>query len=347
MTEKICVLGAGSWGSALAHLLAQKGHDVSLWEFYPAAAEKLEKTRMLAILPQLKLHSGVRVTSRIDEALQGKALVVSATPSEFVRATFGLVKKSLGTSPSFDVVSVTKGIENATLKRMSEVIEDEIPALHGRVAVLSGPSHAEEVILNTPTAVVTAGPTALAERVQSDFSTDHFRVYTHPDFLGVELGGALKNIYAIATGACDGLGLGDNTKAALMTRALYEMARLGISMGANVVTFFGLSGLGDLIVTCGSRHSRNRLLGEKIGQGKTLAQALAEMTMVAEGVRTTQSVYDLSMKMRLELPIVNEIHRCLYEGKSAKDSLHDLLMRPVKPEMMHFEKIISKIQTPQ
>jgi glycerol-3-phosphate dehydrogenase (NAD(P)+) len=224
---------------------------------------------------------------------------------------------------------------------MSEVIEEEVPEAKGRVAVLSGPSHAEEVAVGIPTAVVSAGPSGLDANVQDLFNTDAFRVYTSKDFVGVELGGALKNIYAIATGACDGLGLGDNTKAALMTRGLNEMARMGIASGAQGLTFFGLSGMGDLIVTCGSRHSRNRLMGEKIGQGKTLKEALGEMTMVAEGVRTTKSVYDLARKLNLDLPIVNEIYRCLYEGKTAKDSLHDLMMRPVRAEMVHVEHLFN------
>jgi glycerol-3-phosphate dehydrogenase (NAD(P)+) len=189
---------------------------------------------------------------------------------------------------------------------------------------------------------VSGGPNDLGKKTQDLFNTDHFRVYTSADFVGVELGGALKNIYAIATGACDGLGLGDNTKAALMTRALNEMTRVGLASGAHGLTFFGLSGMGDLIVTCSSRHSRNRLLGEKIGQGKTLKEALAEMTMVAEGVRTTKSVYDLAKRLKQELPIVNEIYRCLYEGKSAKDSLHDLMLRPVLAEMVHVEHLFTQ-----
>ncbi len=303
--------------------------------------DALKKTRTLAVMPQLKLHESVLVTSDLAEALAGAQVVVSATPSEFVRGTWKAVREKKAFPKNAWVVSVTKGIENETLKRMSEVVEDELPETKGRVAILSGPSHAEEVAVHTPTAVVSSGPGDLGEKVQELFNTDHFRVYTTKDFVGVELAGALKNIYAIATGACDGLGLGDNTKAALMTRALNEMTRVGLASGAQALTFFGLSGMGDLIVTCSSRHSRNRLLGEKIGQGRTLKEALAEMTMVAEGVRTTKSVYDLAKKLKQELPIVNEIYRCLYEGKSAKDSLHDLMLRPVHAEMVHVEHLFT------
>lgn len=342
MKERMMVLGGGTWGATLANLLARNGHDVAVWEFFPEVAQKLRQTRTLAVLPQLRLHESVNVTSDLFEAMKDRHVAVNAVPSEFVRSTFRALREKKAFPTGAWVVSVTKGIENDTLKRMSEVIAEELPQLTGHVAVLSGPSHAEEVALSIPTAVVSAGPGGLAERVQELFNTDAFRVYSGADFVGVELGGALKNIYAIACGACDGLGLGDNTKAALMTRGLNEMVRIGIACGARGLTFFGLSGLGDLIVTCGSRHSRNRLLGEKIGQGKTLRQALGEMTMVAEGVRTTKSVFQLAQKHRLDLPIVNELYRCLHEGKSAKESLHDLLLRPVADEMVHVEHLFKE-----
>jgi glycerol-3-phosphate dehydrogenase (NAD(P)+) len=210
------------------------------------------------------------------------------------------------------------------------------------VAVLSGPSHAEEVARRLPTVVVTAGPGDFPARVQTLFKSEAFRVYTSPDTIGVELGGALKNIYAIACGICDGLGLGDNAKAALMTRGLNEMTRVGLASGAQAITFTGLSGLGDLIVTCTSKHSRNRALGEKIGQGKTLQQALSEMTMVAEGVVTSRSAYQLGQKLGLDLPIIEDIYRCLHEGKSAKESLRDLMTRPVSDEMFRVAKLLEK-----
>ncbi|MBI4397264.1 MAG: NAD(P)-dependent glycerol-3-phosphate dehydrogenase [Elusimicrobia bacterium] len=336
--ERIGVIGGGSWGATLADHLARKGNDVSLWEFQPAAAESLKKTRTLAFMPQLRLHPSVEVTSDLAEVLSGRAILVSAVPSEHVRATFRAVREKNTLSPGAWVVSVTKGIETDTLKRMSEIIAEEVPPLQGRVAVLSGPSHAEEVAKSIPTAIVSAGPGDLPEKVQALFNSDSLRVYTSDDGVGVELGGAVKNIYAIACGICDGLGLGDNTKAALMTRGLYEMTRLGKACGAQEMTFLGLSGMGDLIVTCMSRHSRNRLLGEKIGQGRTLDQALKEMTMVAEGVRTTKSVHQLAHRIGLEMPIVNQLHLCLYEGKSAGDCVRDLLTRPVTSEMKHLRK---------
>jgi glycerol-3-phosphate dehydrogenase (NAD(P)+) len=339
--ERVAVLGGGSWGATLADHLARLGHDVAVWEFVKEAADHLQRTRTLKVMPELRLHESARVTSDMADALNGRGVIVSAVPSEFVRGTFRAVREKKCFPIGAAVVSVTKGIENDTLKRMSEIIEEEAPESSGRVAVLSGPSHAEEVARSVPTAVVAAGPGDLPARTQALFNSDTFRVYSSDDFVGVELGGALKNIYAIACGACDGLGLGDNTKAALVTRGLNEMVRIGNALGARGLTFFGLSGLGDLIVTCFSRHSRNRSLGEKIGQGKTLEQALKEMTMVAEGVRTTKSVRQLSKKQGIELPIVDEIYGCLYEGKSARDSLHDLMHRPVTSEMIHVESLFA------
>ncbi len=339
MKTRLTVLGGGSWGATLADHLARKGHEVTVWEFVPEVAKALQSTRTLAVMPQLRLHESVRVTNDLAESLCRAEAVVSVVPSEFVRSTWRRIRETGALPAEAWVISATKGIENDTLKRMSEVIAEEAPALRDRVAVLSGPSHAEEVAQSVPTAVVSAGPAGLPAQVQAIFNTETFRVYTSADFPGVELGGALKNIYAIACGACDGLGLGDNTKAALVTRGLNEMVRIGLASGAHGLTFFGLSGLGDLIVTCFSKHSRNRLLGEKVGQGKTLKQALGEMTMVAEGVRTTKSVYQLSQRLKLELPIVNELYKCLHEGKSARDSLHDLMHRPVSAEMVHLEHI--------
>jgi len=261
-------------------------------------------------------------------------LIISATPSHFVRTTLKTVKKAKSVLRNIAVVSATKGIETASLKRMSEVIEEELPQVKNKICVLSGPSHAEEVISKIPSAVVAAAKNiSLANKIQKIFMTKSLRVYTSLDIPGVELGGSLKNIYAIACGISDGLGLGDNTKAALMTRGLTEMVRLGTYLGGDPSTFFGLSGVGDLIVTCFSKHSRNRRLGEKIGEGKKLETALKEMTMVAEGVKTTESAYKLGQKYSVDIPITKEIFRCLYEGKSAKASLKDLMNRPAKPEL--------------
>jgi glycerol-3-phosphate dehydrogenase (NAD(P)+) len=339
MGERIAVLGGGSWGATLSTLLARNGHDVALWEFAREAAERLQSSRRLPSLPQLELHPSVRVTSDLADALKGRGVLVGAVPSEHVRSTFRAAQKSGAVAAGAWAVSVTKGLEKDTFRRMSEIAEEEVAALRGRVAVLSGPSHAEEVAGGIPTAVVSAGPAGLPDRVRELFNTDSFRVYTSDDAPGVELGGAVKNIYAVACGISDGLGLGDNTKAALMTRGLNEMIRFGIDMGAKAITFFGLSGVGDLIVTCGSRHSRNRLLGEKIGRGKTLEQALGEMTMVAEGVPATYSVHQLGLQRKIDLPIVGEVYRCLYEGKSAKACVQDLLTRPPIGEMSRVEHL--------
>jgi glycerol-3-phosphate dehydrogenase (NAD(P)+) len=267
-------------------------------------------------------------------------LVVNAVPSTHVRATFTAVHASGALAPGAWAVSVSKGIENDTLKRMSQVIAESAPALAGRVSVLAGPSHAEEVARSLPTAVVAAGPESLREKIVALFNNESFRVYTSSDFIGVELGGALKNVYAIACGVSDGLGMGDNTKAALMTRGLNEIARLGVARGAQATTFFGLAGLGDLIVTCTSKHSRNRLLGEKIGQGKSVEQALSEMTMVAEGLPTTRSAQQLADRHGLDLPIIHALHSCLFEGKTAHDAVRELLSRPPVEEMYHLESML-------
>jgi glycerol-3-phosphate dehydrogenase (NAD(P)+) len=346
MSGKIAVIGGGSWGATLADVLGRNGRDVVIWEFFPQAAEALASSRTLKVMPDLKLHPSVKVTSDLAAALAGAELVVSAVPSEHVRRTWRAVREKVAFPKGAWALSVTKGIENDSLKRMSEIIVEEVPAAAGRVGVLAGPSHAEEVARQVPTAVVAAGPSDLPGRVQKFFQSDSFRVYTSPDALGVELGGALKNIYAIACGVCDGLGLGDNTKAALMTRGLNEMTRAGIALGASSMTFSGLSGLGDLIVTCTSRHSRNRSLGEKIGQGKNLQQALAEMTMVAEGVATAKSGYQLAKSLKLDLPIILEIYRCLHEGKPAREALRDLMTRPVSEEMSQVSEMLGKAGRP-
>lgn len=338
--DKIAVIGGGSWGATLADVLARNGHDVSIWEFLPEAVRSLKDTRTLKTLPQLNLHPSVLVTGDMAEALKGRSVALNAVPSDFVRRTWRAVREKGSFPENAWVLSATKGIENDTLKRMSEIVSEELPAAAGKVAVLSGPSHAEEVSRRVPTALVAAGPGDLAVRAQTLFQADFLRVYTSPDVLGVELGGALKNIFAIACGICDGLELGDNTKAALMTRGLNEMARLGMASGAQGITFAGLSGLGDLIVTCTSKHSRNRTLGEKIGLGKTLAQALGEMTMVAEGVSASKSGWQMARKRGLDLPIINEIYACLHEGKSARAALQDLMGRPAAEEMSEIKSAV-------
>jgi glycerol-3-phosphate dehydrogenase (NAD(P)+) len=331
--EKVAVLGGGTWGATLAAHLSTVGHDVAIWEFAPEVAAHLERERSLKTLPQLKLPVSILVSNDMGRVLTERSVVLSVTPSHAVRPTFENAVKSGMLQDGAMVISASKGIENNTFLTMSQIISQVFPKA-GDIAILTGPSHAEEVADGQPVALVAACTSATGQaRVKNLFSSDKFRVYTGADTVGAELGAALKNVYAVACGIVDGLGLGDNTKAALMTRGLAEMARLGQKMGAKPVTFFGLSGLGDLIVTCGSRHSRNRSLGEKVGQGNTLEQALKQMTMVAEGVNATRSAHNLSMAKHVDMPIVTEVYKILFENKPPRDSIRDLMSRNVGPEM--------------
>lgn len=331
MSENICVLGGGSWGATVASHMARAGHSVSLWEFMEPQVRQMNETRTLSFLPQLRIPDSIQITSNIVQALDQKDVIFSIVPSQFVRGTW---KSAAPHISKVDLVcSLSKGIEIESLMRMSEVIEQECPAAKGKVVIVSGPSHAEEVAQNIPTAVVASSPRRdLAERVQKILTTPTFRCYTQPDVVGVEICGSLKNVFAIACGACDGLGLGDNTKSALITRGLSEMARLGEKLGASHETFFGLAGMGDLVVTCFSQHSRNRLLGEKIGRGQSADQALKEMSMVAEGYPTAKSAYQLIQKTKADCPIIIEIYKVLYENKNIRDSMRDLMTRPAHEE---------------
>jgi glycerol-3-phosphate dehydrogenase (NAD(P)+) len=329
--ETIAILGGGSWGATLAAHLANRGHNVAVWEFVSDVAKRLRETRSLPTIPQLRLPSSVLVTNDMKEALDGRPVVLSVTPSHTVRSTFKAAAPHLKSGAL--IISATKGIENETFMRMSEVIREMFPAA-GDIVILSGPSHAEEVAVGQPVVMVAACEArTAAAHVRDMFASETFRIYTSGDPAGVEFGGALKNIYAVACGVVDGLKLGDNTKAALMTRSLLEMTRLGATAGARPVTFFGLSGLGDLIVTCGSRHSRNRLVGEKIGSGKKLDQALKEMTMVAEGVNTARSAWKFAESRHVDVPIIHEMYQVLFENKAPKDSIRDLMTRQVGAEM--------------
>jgi glycerol-3-phosphate dehydrogenase (NAD(P)+) len=334
----IGILGAGSWAVALSVLLHKRGHTVSMWEFNPADAEKLAAGRELpSKLPGIRVPSEVLITDDIARAVDKANLVVCAVPSQTMRSTMRRLVASTS-RPRLDAIDgfviVAKGIEINTLELMSDVLLDEVPGLGaGRIAVLSGPSHAEEVSRYIPTTVVVASEnSALTVKVQKAFSTESFRVYTNPDMRGVELSGSVKNIIAIAAGMCDGLGFGDNTKGALLTRGIAEMMRLGKKLGVEASTFSGLAGIGDLITTCISRHSRNRKVGELIASGLTLKQALEQMTMVAEGVETTKSVYELSKKHAIEMPITQEVYRTLFEGKNVRRAARDLMIRESKPE---------------
>ncbi|HWJ03241.1 MAG TPA: NAD(P)H-dependent glycerol-3-phosphate dehydrogenase, partial [Verrucomicrobiae bacterium] len=300
--KNIAVLGAGSWGTALAVLLAKKNYPVSLFGRHQAATEEMRSSRQnTRYLPGVELPSTLTPTSDLEGALNGADLVVLAVPSHAVRETARQMKPLL--KKGTIVVNTAKGIEQESFLRLSQVIEEEMPGTN--CVILSGPSHAEEVGRNVPTAVVAAAAKReLAETVQDYFMTPYFRVYTNPDVLGVEIGGALKNVIALGTGIADGLNFGDNTKAALMTRGLAEIARLGVAMGGKALTFAGLTGVGDLIVTCTSMHSRNRRAGILLGQGKPLPDVLKEVGMVVEGVRTTRGAYFLAQKYEVEMPIV-------------------------------------------
>ncbi len=322
---RIQVIGGGSWGLALTRLLALNGHTVTLWCRNEDNPDELRATRESKLyLPGVLLPDAVQIESAVDG---NAAMVVYAVPSHAMRAVV----------PQFEFdstpirVSVAKGIENNTLLRMSEIIGKLAP--DSPVVALSGPSHAEEVGRGLPASVVAAGEDGAArEAVQDAFFSTSFRVYTSPDIVGVELGGSLKNVVAIAAGVCDGLGLGDNAKSALITRGLAEMARLGEACGANPLTFAGLSGMGDLITTCTSRHSRNRAVGEAIASGKSLEEILRGSPMVAEGVRTTQSAMALARKLGVDMPLTEAAHQVLFEGLSAASAIASLMARDAKPE---------------
>ena len=334
----IVVLGAGSWGITLAVHAHKIGHHVKLWEFDPQEAERLNTERKRDdVLQGITIPEEIKISSDLEFMIKDAHMILNVVPSHVVRAVF----KKLNTIKTLDstavIVNCSKGIENETLCRISEIADQELSNLTAsRYAVLSGPSHAEEVSREIPTAVVAASKDeAIARYVQQMLTSKMFRIYRSLDVVGVELGGSLKNVIAIAAGICDGAGFGDNTKAALQPRGLAEISRLGTYFQANPITFSGLSGIGDLIVTCMSRHSRNRYVGEQIGTGKTLDEILNEMTMVAEGVRTSESVVQLAQKYNVEMPICEQVYEILFHNKEAKQALSDLLSREVKPEIWY------------
>jgi glycerol-3-phosphate dehydrogenase (NAD(P)+) len=333
MSERITILGAGSWGMACARLLERNDHTVTLWAYDPREYQRLIRTRGDSEkLPEFTLADTINITNDLKASLVDAHLVILAIPSQHVRSA---LRNSSGVvPPGISVVNLAKGVETGTLKRMSEVIREEWGILPLNIATLSGPSHAEEVAVDMPTTVVVAAASNdLALRVQAIFSGRAFRVYTSDDVVGVELGGSLKNVIAIASGIVDGLGFGDNTKGALITRGLAEMTRLGLAQGARLETFAGLSGLGDLVATCTSKHSRNRWVGEQIGRGKKLHEILLSMTMVAEGVETARSARDLAQRMGVEMPITDEVFQVLYEAKPPQAALGNLMGRTLKAEV--------------
>jgi len=334
VVKSVAVIGAGSWGITLAILLFEKGFSVRLWEFEKKQAEILAKKRKFRFLPWVNIPEEIEITSDISDALKGVQLIVVALPSHVVRR----VAKKIAEVPLSEdivVVNASKGLEDKTLLRMSQVLSQELPQrLHKRIVVLSGPSHAEEVSRKIPTTVVVASRNEKLNReIQKIFFTPYFRVYTNSDIIGVELGGALKNIVAVAAGIGDGMGLGDNSKAALITRGLVEITRLGRALRGKPATFSGLSGMGDLIVTCTSHYSRNRNFGEKIGQGKTLKKALSEIKMVVEGIRTTKAAYQLAKKYNVSMPITEEVYKVLFQKKKPSEAVRDLMQREAKPEL--------------
>jgi len=331
--SRVGVIGGGSWGTALANLLADNGHQVRLWVRDPALARTLERERRNPFyLPGIWLSDQVVPGSELAAAVEDAEAVVSAVPSHATREV--MERAAVSMDPDTLVVSTSKGIENDTLARMTRVLAEVLPAGAGdRVAVLSGPSFAIEVARGYPTAVTAAAlDLAVAERARDLFANPRFRVYTSTDVVGVELGGAVKNIVAIAAGICDGLRSGHNARAALITRGLAEIARLGVALGGEPITFMGLTGLGDLVLTCTTDLSRNRTVGFRLGAGETLEEIQSDMRMVAEGVRTTRSVRDLARRHDVEMPITEEVHSMLYEGKDPRISVEDLMTREFKPE---------------
>lgn len=322
---KITVLGAGTWGTALTILLASNHHEVTLWSFLSNELSALEKDRTnIQNLPGAILPESVLLEPDLTKALKDSEMVVMAVASVFVRETS---KKIAALIPAGTIlVNVAKGIEEASLKTLTEVMEEEIP--QAEVAVLSGPSHAEELSKKMPTTIVAgAGKKEVAERIQDAFMTDFFRVYTSPDVIGIELGGSLKNVIALAAGITDGLGFGDNTKAALMTRGIAEISRLGVKMGGKYETFSGLSGMGDLMVTCTSLHSRNRNAGYYIGQGMSADEAMKKVNQVVEGVYSARAALLLAQRYQVTMPIVEQINLVLFENKSAKEAALELFAR--------------------
>ncbi|MFQ5629782.1 MAG: NAD(P)H-dependent glycerol-3-phosphate dehydrogenase [bacterium] len=330
---KISIIGSGSWGTALALVLLQNGHHVIL---YGRDAQQIETMHASGYnekyLPGVSLPDNVALTNEIAEAANFGEIHVLAVPSHAFRRKLQEITTA-SEKRTYHIVSVAKGIENHSLKRMEEVTGEVLADRKFDFTCLSGPSHAEEVAVKIPSTVVaaSANPQAVHD-VQKLFMTPAFRVYSHADVIGVELGGALKNVIALAAGLCDGVGFGDNTKAALMTRGLAEITRLGVAMGANALTFAGLSGMGDLIATCMSRHSRNRYVGEQIGKGKTLDEVLAGMHMVAEGVRTTKAAYTLAIQNKIEMPITEKVYAALFENTSPRTAVAELMTREAKAE---------------
>ncbi len=331
MCAKVTFLGGGSFGTALSIMLAKKGLEVNIWDRDKSLVEDINiKRENFKYLPKITIPYNVKAFSNIEEAISGSDYIVIAVPSHVIRTLSRQISGLLNENQI--VVSIAKGIEEESLKRISEVIEEEIPQCP--VVILSGPSHAEEVALDIPTVVVvTSKDMNSAEKVQDVFMTNKFRVYTNEDIIGVEVAGAVKNIIALAAGISDGIGYGDNTKAALMTRGMSEIIRIGIKLGGRSETFSGLTGIGDLIVTCTSMHSRNRRAGILIGQGASVEEAISKIGMVVEGIKACNAFFKLKEKLNVSMPITHVLHQVLFEGKDAKYGVYELMSRDKKNEI--------------
>ena len=331
----VAIIGAGSWGIALAKVLHTNGNKVTVWSIVEDEITMLkEKHEHVQKLPGVKLPEDMEFTTDLESAVSGKAYLILAVPSVFTRST----AKSMApfVKEGQIIVCVAKGIEEETLMPLTDIVEQEIP--QAEVAVMCGPSHAEEVGIGLPTTVVAgAKKRAVAEEIQDIFMNNVFRVYTSPDVLGMELGGSLKNVIALAAGMADGLGYGDNTKAALITRGMFEMNKLAVTMGAKQETLNGLTGIGDLIVTCESKHSRNRKAGMLIGQGYTMQQAMDEVKMVVEGIYSAKAALALAKKYDVELPIIEEVNKVLFDDKPAKEGVKDLMVREKRVEHLNLK----------
>ncbi|MEJ7444538.1 NAD(P)H-dependent glycerol-3-phosphate dehydrogenase [Staphylococcus hominis] len=330
---KITVFGTGSFGTALANVLAENGHLVLMWGKNENTVDEINQSHQnKRYLKDVTLNETIKATSQLEQAVNFSDIFLIALPTKAIRNVVTEIDQHIKTKKTF--IHVVKGIENETFKRVSEMIEDSVSKNHKNgVGVLSGPSHAEEVVIKQPTTVAASSKDEhISKLIQDLFMNDYLRVYTNNDLIGVELGGALKNIIAVASGIVAGMGYGDNAKAALMTRGLAEISRLGEKLGADPMTFLGLGGIGDLIVTCTSTHSRNYTLGYKLGKGKTTEEALNEMNMVVEGIYTTNSVYHLAKSQNVDMPITNALYKVLFEDKPVKDSVKDLMGRDKKAE---------------
>ena len=330
--KTVTFLGCGSWGGALGKLLSEKGLVITMWHRNIDVVNHLLDTKTHYLIPELIFPANVDFTNDISSAIQSSEIIVLAIPSQSIRDVITKNKSSF--NKNHIIVNVSKGIEIDTLMTVSEVINDVLDGQHKSVVTLSGPSHAEEVISGHPTTLVAASnDVQSAEIIQNLFATEKLRTYLNRDIRGVELGGSMKNVIAIAAGICDGIGYGDNSKAALMTRGMMEITRLGEAMGARVKTFRGLSGYGDLIVTCLSKHSRNRQLGQLIGEGKTLEDITSDMSMIAEGIFTAKSVHQLQLKHNVEMPIHEAIYQVLFQKKNPKNSVAELMTRRLSEEL--------------